>query len=260
MMGRASKIINRIIVLTWLCYIPAGHALSLDGITGFASTIHLNASTEGKIIVIPVKTGQTVKKGDLLIKLDATPHKARLAHAKAIEKSFLPAVTTAQLELERALELYDRDSLSQIELKNVENKLLLAEGAYQAAQAELALAEYELIQTSVRSPIDGRVISLVVNIGQYVNPQVTTDSLISLVNNQRMKAVATINSDQWRHGLMNKKATVKFRDKTYHGSVTYLGLNRIKLSSGLPAYEIHVSFDTDNLIPADMPVSIEIRE
>lgn len=243
-----------------LSYVPAGHALSLNGMTGFVSTIHLNASTEGKIKTIAVKAGQAVKKGDLLIQLEATPHKARLTRNKAIEKSLLPAVTTAQLELERALALYDRDSLSQVELNNVENKLLLAEGAFQAAQANLELTEYELTQTTIRSPVNGRVIKLQAGIGQYVNPQVATGSLISLVKIQKMKAIASISSDQWRHALINKKATIKYRDKTYHGSVSYLALHRVKASNGLPGYEIHVSFDTDNLIPADMPVSIEIRE
>lgn len=243
-----------------LLFAPASQALTLNGNTGFGSVLNVNASVSGIVQSIKVKAGQRVKKGDVLLVLDNKPHKARLDRARAIEKSLLPAVQTAELELERAQELYDRDSLSQVELKNAEIVLAQAEGSYQAASADVVLAKYQLANTIIYSPINGRVLQLHSNNLQYVDPAVSVDPLITLVESRQMKAIALVNSDQWDQALINKKATVQYREKQYEGKVNYLGYKRIKQSSGLPAYEIHVVFKTDSLIPAEMPVKIEIKD
>ena len=126
-------IIKSIIPLIMLLHLPLSQALTLNGFTAFDSVIELNARVSGVVDTIAVKPGQLVQKGDLLIQLDTVPYRARLDRAMAIEKSLQPVVLTAQMELERAEELYDRDSLSQVALKNAENALAKAEGNYQAA-------------------------------------------------------------------------------------------------------------------------------
>jgi len=68
---------------------------------------------------------------------------------------------TAQLELERAEELYDRDSLSQVALKTAENVLTEADGAYQVAIADKVLAEYQLKNAAITSPFNGQVLEQV---------------------------------------------------------------------------------------------------
>ena len=249
-----------LILFSGLIYYPASQALTLNGFTRFGSIVELNAKVSGVIQTIKVKPGQRVNKGDVLISLEITPLQASVDSAIAVEKSLLPVVETAQLELQRAEELYDRDSLSQVALKNAENSLAQADGHYQAAIAQRVIAVYQLKNATINSPINGRVLQLHTNIDQFVDPAVNLRSLVTLVKSQQMKAVALIKSEQWSGSLMNKPATVVFGKKQFSGKVSYLGYERIKQSSGLPAYEIHVSFVTDQLIPAEMPVTINIEE
>lgn len=241
-------------------FISVTQALTLNGFTRFGSVVELNARVSGVIQEIRVKPGQRVNKGDVVLTQDVTPLKAKLERASATEKYLLPGVETAQLELEKAQELYDRDSLSQVALKNAENDLAEAEGLYQAALADKVIAEYELKNAVLYSPINGRVLQVHTNIAQFLDPKVSLKPLITLVKSQQMKAVALIKSEQWDSSLMNKPATVSYGEKVISGRVSYLGYERIKQSSGLPAYEIHISFTTDQLIPAEMPVSINIKE
>lgn len=243
-----------------LLFLSSGHALELNGYTRYAQMLDMNSGTAGTVESVNVKRGQRVKAGDLLIQLDATAHQARLERAQAVETSLQPMVETAELELERAQELYDRDSLSQVELKKAENALSIAQGHYQAARADSALAEYELQKTQLRSPIDGRVLEVYTDVSHYIDPGVEKDALLTIVNSRQMLAVAQLNTEQWDAGLMNKKATVKFRDQQFNGRVSFLGFNRVKQSSGLPAYELQVTFETSSLIPAEMPVTIDISQ
>jgi RND family efflux transporter MFP subunit len=247
-------------VLGSLLFMPLAQAISLNGFTQFAAQYDLNARVAGVISQVHVSPGQRVRKGDILVELDATPQQARLKKARAIEQSLKPETEIAELELEKAFELYDRDSLSQVGLKNAENKLAKVQGEYVAAQAETEIAKYQLENTRLRSPIDGRVSKLHRGIAQFVNPRVDSQPIVTVVSSQQLIAVGLISSDQWKPSLIGRAAEVKFRDRSFHGKVSFLGYKRVKKSTGVAAYEIHVSFTTNQLIPEQMPVTIELPE
>ncbi len=236
------------------------HALSLNGFTRFGDEIPINAGVSGVVQRVAVQPGQRVSRGDLLLQLDDRPHRARLAQVRARAERLKPPMQTAELELERAQELYDRDSLSTVALQMAESRFAEARGAYEAALAEQKLAEYELELTRIRSPASGRVLTLTARPGQFVNPQADLSPLLLLVRTRSMQAVATLGSEQWNPELIGRKARVSYRGKTFEGRVEYLGLKRVKTGSGLSGYPVHIRFETDALIPADMPVGIEIEE
>jgi len=235
-------------------------ALTLNGFTRFGELVPLNAATDGVIQRILVEPGQRVSRGDLLLQLDDRPHRARLAQARARAERLKPPLQTAELEFERAQELYDRDSLSTVALQQAESRLAEARGAYEAARAEQQLAEYDLEQTRIRAPLAGRVLRLETRVGQYVNPRVSLSPLLILARTHNMLAVATLASEQWSQALIGKDARVVYRGRNYRGRVEEIGLERISRGSGLSGYPIRIRFDTDSLIPADMPVTIEIAE
>ncbi len=239
---------------------PTLQALELNGFTGFGNRVTLNVATSGVIDRVAVRPGQRVSRGDLLLQLDDRPQQARLARARALAERLKPPLQTAELEFERAQELYDRDSLSTVALQNAEGKLAEARGAYEAALAEQKLAEYELERTRLTAPLTARVLEVNARKGQYVNPQVALSPLLTLVETRRMQATATLGSEQWSEDLVGRKAQVIYRGQRYPGQVEGLGLQRSRNGSGLGGYEIHVGFETDRLIPAGMPVTVEIAE
>ena len=249
-----------LILLVSLLFMPQAMALTLNGHTEFAAQYDLNARVAGVISRLNVTPGQRVRKGDVLVELDATPQQARLKKAQSLAKSLKPETEIAELELEKAFELYDRDSLSQVALKNAENKLARIQGQYVAAEADVDIAQYQLQNTRLSSPIDGRVSKVHRAVAQFVNPHVDSQPIVTVVSSQQLIAVGLIGSDQWQTSLINRPATVKFRDRSFQGKVSFLGFKRVKKATGVAAYEIHVSFSTDQLIPEQMPVTIEIEE
>ena len=79
----------------------------------------------------------------------------QLDYRKAVKLSTQPDLLESEYQLERAQELYDRDSLSQIELMRAENKVKAAKGKYDAAVAQEKLAAYYLSQAVIRAPVSG---------------------------------------------------------------------------------------------------------
>jgi RND family efflux transporter MFP subunit len=235
-------------------------ALTLNGVTLFGDEVAVNAHSAGVIQAVRVAEGQRVKKGDVLIELDHRPMQVAYDRAIALHKAQEPTVQNATFEFERARELYDRDSLSEFELRKAEMNLTEAQARLDAAAADVRLAEIDLERATLRSPVSALVLEVAANAGQYVDPAASLGSLVRLVVTRKMLARATLTSEQWDPGLQRKKTTVVFRGKSYNGRVSHLGYTRVEQAGGLPAYQIEVSFSPDQPIPAQMPVSIEFAD
>ena len=156
----------------------------------------------GKVIEVPVKESMTVKKDDVLFRLDPTEYqatvdakKAALAEAEQSAKQLTAARQTSEARLEQARaeetrtrEAYERvekmtaGAVPQQEIDTKRGLYLAAKAGVQAAdaelerarlaetsqidgvnttvarlRAELAAAEFDLDQTTVRAPGDGTV-------------------------------------------------------------------------------------------------------
>jgi multidrug resistance efflux pump len=100
-------------------------------------------TVKGRVIEVNVKTGDRVKKGDLLFRIDPEPFQNNVDMLDA-------EVVLAQSNLEDAATLFERQAGS---AKNVER----AQATLDSKRAELANARFDLSQTDVRAEDDGRI-------------------------------------------------------------------------------------------------------
>lgn len=248
------------LISLFILYSQLSSALTLTAQTAFSQTVEINSIVASRITQIAVKPGQTVAKGDLLIALDRTITQAKMDHANAIVDTFKPAVSQARDELILAQELFDRESLSLIEMQQAENLFNQAEAKVKAALAEVVIAKFEWKNTNIYSPIDGRVLQVSTQISRYVNPQVENVSLMTIVASDQMLAIALINSEQWDPALIKEKAVVKYKTTFYPAKIIYLSHQRQTQKSGIPAFELKVMFTANSEIPANMPVTIVVGQ
>ena len=100
-------------------------------------------TVKGRVIEVNVKTGDRIKKGDLLFRIDPEPFQNNVDRLDA-------EVVLAQSNLEDAATLLERQAGS---AKNVER----AQATLDSRKAELANARFDLSQTDVRAEDDGRI-------------------------------------------------------------------------------------------------------
>lgn len=248
------------VLLAILLYSTQLSAFELKGRSEFSKVYALNSAVSGIVSEVRVEPGQSVKHGDVLLKLDATPYRAAVAAANAKVTIREPVRNQMQIELEKAQELYDRDSLALVELQQAENNLQIAEGKLAAAEAALQLTKFELNQSVLRAPDDLLVLKVNTHPHQYVNTGVSDRPLITLANHQQMIAISFLGPDQWDPGLVGKPARVNYLGKNYSGKVTGLGYRRNAETNGSDGFELRVLFLASGQIPANMPVTIDIQE
>jgi HlyD family secretion protein len=146
----------------------------------FRQEVQLSAEVIGKVAEVLAKEGDTVAKGQPLLRLDPTIYKAEVAQQEANRRNGAIAIERAQINLanqERNLERTGRlykdkfidvskydDAVHQVELAKVE--LRASRETLEQAAAMLSQAKERLAKTEVRSPIAGTVTAAPIKVGE----------------------------------------------------------------------------------------------
>ena len=251
----------RILLISFfLIWSAKAAAIDLVGTTDFSQIIAINSSLSARVEKIHVDQGQRVKKGDLLISLNSSLFKARVDAAKAGVATVLPRLAQMQDELDKANELYDRDSLALIALNIAEQNFQSASAEVSAAEARLQIAQIRLSETEIRSPINGNVFSIDTHPQRYINQRVSDPELITLVDNREMIVTALLPAEHWGEKLLAKPATLSYQGKTFLGKVVATGLSEVSGKNNHPALELKLLFLTNGKIPANAVIAIQLDD
>jgi len=144
--------------------------------------VKINAEVSGEIIELPVKEGQKVRKGQLLVKIRPDTYVAQvqqrtatLGQAKSTLEQYKALLQKAEADLKRQRELYAKKLTSDQEMEIANTNYLQAKANHdgavysvQQAQALLDQAKTDLAKTAIYSPMDGTVCNLIAELGQRV--------------------------------------------------------------------------------------------
>lgn len=144
--------------------------------------IQVSAQVSAKIIALPFREGDTVKKGDVVCRLDSDDYVAALESAKASlrgEQARLAGLKAdlafAEAEWGRTKELFDSKDMSKSDLDSATATLERAkanvqgsEHAIEVAQAAIDRAQKSLEYCTIKSTIDGIVTKLNSEAGEQV--------------------------------------------------------------------------------------------
>lgn len=161
-----------------------------------SNRVEVGARVSGKVEKILVKLGQKVKKGELIAELDSITQEntlnsaqAQLAAYKAQLVAAQTAYRVANSNFQRIAKLYKRKASSLDDYENAQNNLDSAKANVEQIQAQIKQSEIEvntaatnLNYTKITSPIDGTVISIPVSVGQTVNANQTTPTIIQVAD------------------------------------------------------------------------------
>lgn len=180
--------------------------------------VDIYAKTSSFVKEIKVDIGATVKKGQLLMVLEAPETSSQLAAAESRLHSQEAVYMTSSSTYKRILET------SKVEGTIAKNDLELAEGRKNAdyAQLQAAKAAYREIQNmigylQIRAPFDGVVAARNVNIGAYVGPTGKGSELPLLSIQQQDKLRLSFYVPEFYTGYLNTGDELNFTVKSLLG-------------------------------------------
>ena len=144
-------------------------------------TVHISSPVDGILSKVYVDDSDRVSKGQKLAQLESSVQKAavKVAKAKALRKDEIHLRETdlafTKRKLDRVIELHNKHSVSPSEKDRAETSVTLAELELQKARNdnELANLEYKkaksaLAKRTIRSPIDGIIVTRTASPGESV--------------------------------------------------------------------------------------------
>jgi membrane fusion protein (multidrug efflux system) len=186
-------------------------AADWEGTTDAVATIvavrgaMLGAELSGVVRAIGFESGSSVKRGDVLVRLDTSEEEAQLAAARA-------EASLAKVNLERARALRKAGS-------NTPADLDAAEARATAASAHVAALQATIAKKTIRAPFDGRVGIRQVELGQVVSNGTGVASLQSVTPIYAEFALPQRALAELEQGQKVLLRTDTFPDRTWEGEI-----------------------------------------
>ncbi|HEY1059312.1 MAG TPA: efflux RND transporter periplasmic adaptor subunit [Limnobacter sp.] len=171
---------------------PIEDSLYVTGTLQAEQKTVIRSKVSGNILAIHALEGQSVRQGDLLVRIDPTDPQLRVQEREAF-------VLAQEAQAQQAKTQYDNNQRLVKEGFVSETALLNAKSAFDAAQAQVAVARAQLAQarqqladTQVKAPFSGVLGPVPVQVGSKVSPDTT---LLELLNLRTMELKADVNPD-----------------------------------------------------------------
>jgi len=133
------------------------------------TTVEVKSKASGEILELMVETGQVVPRGTLMVRVDQRTARNTLAQAEAQLEVAHASLENAQLQRDRANELYKSQSITKAELETATLNYATAKSNVVGAQVAVENAKIKLADTDVRAPITGTIIQKNVERGQVIS-------------------------------------------------------------------------------------------
>ena len=144
-------------------------------------SVEIRPRVSGYITEIHFEAGAIVKKGDLLYVIDPRPYQADFDRAAAEVDRMDAQLKLAQIELNRARELRDKNTISASEFDQKAATFQGSAAAKSSAEAAKNSAALNLEFTQIKSPVDGRVSDQRITVGNLVQPGAGPESVLTTV-------------------------------------------------------------------------------
>jgi membrane fusion protein, multidrug efflux system len=144
-------------------------------------SVEIRPRVSGYITEIHFEAGAIIKKGDLLYVIDPRPYQADFDRAAAEVDRMDAQLKLAQIELNRAKELRDKNTISASEFDQKGATYQGSAAAKSSAEAAKNSAALNLEFTQIKSPIDGRVSDARITLGNLVQPGAGPESVLTTV-------------------------------------------------------------------------------
>ena len=219
--------------------------------------IQLSPEVSGEIIELEVEEGDSVSKGDFLLRIrpdnfqsaydqavaGLNQQKAALAQAKAARARAAAGFKRAEQDFDRQKKLFDEKVISEADYQLAEANYQIAEQDFESAKESVNAAEYILSSaqarvadarenlrlTSLTAPMSGIVSKLPVELGETVlgTSQFQGTEVMRIADLSKMEVQVDVNENDIIRISVGDTAIIdvdsySYKDKTFEGVVTHI--------------------------------------
>lgn len=198
----------------------------------------LRAEVQAVVLQVLRENGDVVRKGDVLVRLDATAIRDSLASAEAAARAAQQALDQATRQFERMKTLRGSGMASAQALDDAEGRRNAAQSEVEGAKTRVVLARQQLTRTEVRAPFDGVVSDRKVSAGDTAQ---VGKELLKVIDPASMRFEGLVSADQI--GAVNAGQAVSFRVNGYGEQVFAGKVRRVNPAANPTTRQVEVLVD-----------------
>ncbi len=256
-------------IVAYYWYMGMREYVSTDDAFIDANRVGVSTKILGRIDTLTVDEGDTVKTGQMLVRLDDTDLRAQQAQARTALSLAQENIVLAKVSLDKAQTDFNRaaaqfkDNIitkeqydhAQSELESAKARLSIATAQSNSARAQIGVVETQLRNTVVSSPMDGVVSKRWVMAGDVVSPGQPVFTLYDLKN-----VWVTANLEETSISALRSADKVEisvdaYPDQKFTGQVLQIGSNTASQFSLIPPNNASGNFTK---VTQRVPVKISI--
>ena len=233
-----------------------------SGFLAHEEEVMLSSEVIGKVDELMIEEGDSVKAGDLVLRVDDKNFLAGLEQSEAsvrintidIERQEV-RISNLERQFARSRRLYEQDLIGEEEYESLRNQLDLARIDFSSSKERLTQAEAQLDQvldnlskTKIISPIDGVVTSLDIKVGETAiasSTNIPGSSLMTIANPASIYTEVLVDEADIANIEIGQKAeivAIAYPDQPMTGVVRFIA-NTAKIAAGRTGLSFVVKID-----------------
>lgn len=183
----------------------------------------LAANVSGRVLETLVERGASVKKGEIIARIDTSAAALQLAEAKVQVATTETQASIDQVECDRYQKLKERGAVTDLEYEQVMARCKKAPLSLDAAKARVSIAAKNVGDGIVRAPFSGVVTERFIEIGEYVQASTRVVSIANVDSLRLEFSVPEANFPVVKQGSDVRFRVMAYGDRDFTGKVVHIG-------------------------------------
>jgi len=203
--------------------------VTATGTLSAVTTVQVGSQVSGTIAKINVDFNDKVKKGQIVALIDPTFLEASVRDAEASLQRAVAQHSESKRNYERVKTLLEKNLASQADYDAALSQYESNDAARKQADAQLERTKINLRYATIKSPIDGVVISRAIDVGQTVAANFSAPTLFTIANDlTKMQVQASV--DEADIGKVQAGQIVTFTVDAYPEQIFQGKVRQVRLS------------------------------
>ncbi|MFA5832442.1 MAG: efflux RND transporter periplasmic adaptor subunit [Bacteroidota bacterium] len=203
--------------------------VTATGTLSAVRTVQVGSQVSGTLQKVNVDFNDKVKQGQIVAQIDPTFLEASVRDAEASLQRTTAQYNEAKRSYERVKTLVDKNLASQADYDAALAQFEANDAARKQSVAQVERAKINLRYATIKSPIDGVIISRAVDVGQTVAASLSAPTLFTIANDLTKMQVQA-NVDEADIGKVEEEQEVSFTvdaypEQTFRGKVRQVRLS-----------------------------------
>ena len=230
------------------------------------SSIEIKSKASGEILYLGAEVGDTVKKGDVLARIDQRTPSNTLSQAEADIGVSKVKLDNASSQLERGKQLHEGNGISDKSFEDIQELHAAARAQLVRAEVYLENARIALEATLVRSPVTGKVITRQAEVGTVItSPTAAVGGgtlLMRMADLNKVRVRSYVDEVDIGKVSIGQKVSLRvssYKDKEFIGYVSKIEpLARVE--QNVTTFPVLIDIDNkENLLLQGMTTEVEIN-